>query len=61
MYVAVAVGSIQVRSRFTVAEGELRSSIVAEEWCYKVGRILDGLKILSEWCPCLTNQIYFSY
>ena len=29
MYVAVAVGSIQGKSRFTVAEGELRNSTVA--------------------------------
>ena len=30
MYVAVAVGSLQGKSRFTVAEGESRNSIVAE-------------------------------
>ena len=30
MYVVVAVGNIQGKSRFTVAEGELRNSIVAE-------------------------------
>ena len=29
MYVAVAVGSIQGKSRFTVAEGESRNSTVA--------------------------------
>ena len=30
MYVAVAVGNIQGKSRFTVAEGESRNSTVAE-------------------------------
>ena len=30
MYVAVAVGSIQVKSRFTVAEGESSNSTMAE-------------------------------
>ena len=30
MYVAVAVGSILGKSRFTVAEGELRNSTMAE-------------------------------
>ena len=30
MYVAVAVGSIQGKSIFTLAEGELRNSTVAE-------------------------------
>ena len=30
MYVAVAVGNIQGKSRFTVAEGESRRSTVAE-------------------------------
>ena len=34
MYIAVAVGSIQGKSRFTVAEGESRNSTVA------VGRML---------------------
>ena len=34
MYVAVAVGTIQEKSRFTVAEGELRNSTVA------IGRVL---------------------
>ena len=29
MYVAVAVGGIQEKSRFTVVEGELRNSTVA--------------------------------
>ena len=30
MYVAVAVGNIQGKSRFTLAEDELRNSLVAE-------------------------------
>ena len=30
MYVAVAVGNMQGKSRFTVAEGESRNSTVAE-------------------------------
>ena len=30
MYVVVAVGKIQGKSRFTVAEGQLRNSAVAE-------------------------------
>ena len=30
MYVAVALGSIQGKSRFTVAEGELKNSRVTE-------------------------------
>ena len=30
MYVAVAVGKIQGKSKFTVAEGELRNSTMAE-------------------------------
>ena len=30
MYVGVAVGKIQGKSRFTVAEGQLRNSAVAE-------------------------------
>ena len=30
MYIAVAVGNIQGKSRFTVAEGKSRSSTVAE-------------------------------
>ena len=37
MYGAVEVGSIQEKSRFTVAESESRNSTVAEggmlEWC----------------------------
>ena len=42
MYVAVAVGSIQGKSRLTAALGELRNITVA------VGGILAGLKIFRE-------------
>ena len=59
MYVTVAVDSIQAKSRFTVAEGELRNSTVGEGGILAsnknsvkiVGGILPGLKILREWYP----------
>ena len=38
MYIAVAVGNIQAKSRFTVAEGESRNSTVAEGGIVLKGR-----------------------
>ena len=38
MYIAVAVGNIQAKSRFTVGEGELRNSTVAEGGIVLKGR-----------------------
>ena len=65
MFVAVVVDSIQGKSRFTVGEGELRNSTMAEgrvlvsnkKSVKKVGGILAGLKILRGWCPCLPKYI----
>ena len=68
MYVAVAVGSMQGKSRFTVTDGESRNTAVAE------GGILlfnknsvkqhVGYELVKKSsgraAPCLTNQI-FSY
>ena len=59
MYVAVAVASIQGKSRFRVAEDESRNSTVAGGGMLVFNEnsgILPSLKILREWCPCLTNK-----
>ena len=42
MYVAVAVGNIQGKSRFTVAEGESRNSTVTVKCWYQIRVVLKG-------------------
>ena len=42
MYVVVAVGNIQGKSRFTVAEGESRNSTVTMKCWYQIRVVLKG-------------------
>ena len=67
MYVALAVASVQGKSRVTVTEGQSRNYAVAEGGTLVSNKIiikneiLAALKMLRELCPCPTKQIYFSY